>query len=157
MKPLTAAQQKFHNEATTCITCHKQFTSNNHKTRHHSHVTGSYIGPACNNCNLQLKPRHVSTKSDKSFVVPVCAHNMRGYDGHLILSHLELFAVKSHKKSKGTAILNLLHKIPSDTFPLNSTVFASLTASSSYLLLLTNLSLIWLSMDTKNLYTYAVG
>jgi hypothetical protein len=100
MKPLTAAQQKFHNEATTCITCHKQFTSNNHKTHHHSHVTGSYIGPACNNCNLQLKPRHVSTKSDKSFVVPVCAHNMRGYDGHLILSHLELFAVKSHKKQR---------------------------------------------------------
>ena len=27
------------------------------KTRHHNHVTGNFIAPCCNRCNLQLKPK----------------------------------------------------------------------------------------------------
>jgi hypothetical protein len=62
MKPLTELEQKSHDEAVTCFKCDKQFCENNKKTRHHCHVTGKYIGPACSNCNLQLKPRRLSSQ-----------------------------------------------------------------------------------------------
>jgi hypothetical protein len=61
MKPLTLQQELSHDNATSYMMCHKSFTPGNHKVRHHCHVTGEYIGPACINCNLQLKPRHVSS------------------------------------------------------------------------------------------------
>ena len=55
MKTLTEAQQLQHAAATTCELCHGQFTKKNMKTKHHCHLSGLYIGPYCNTCNLKLK------------------------------------------------------------------------------------------------------
>ena len=55
MKTLTAEQQLKHAAATTCELWHGQFTKKNKKTKHHCHLSGYYIGPYCNTCNLKLK------------------------------------------------------------------------------------------------------
>ena len=55
MKTPTAEQQLPHAAATTCEHCHGQFTKKNKKTKHHCHLSGLYIGPYCNTCNLKLK------------------------------------------------------------------------------------------------------
>ena len=96
MKTLTPAQQKFHDEVTTCITCHKHFSPENHKVHHHDHVTGDYIGAACNNCNLQLKPRH-----HQNFFVPVVFHNLKNYDGHIILKYFRHCIAEPLRNQKG--------------------------------------------------------
>ena len=54
MKTLKAEQLK-HAAAATCELCHGQFTKKNKKTKHHCHLSGYYIGPYCNTCNLKLK------------------------------------------------------------------------------------------------------
>ena len=82
----------------------------NVKVRHHNHLSGKFIGAACNNCNLKLKPakafrkkfvkqltpsqrgvidNYVENQMKDEFFVPVIAHNMRGYDSHLIIKHME--------------------------------------------------------------------
>jgi len=57
MIELTEEQIKSFRMATVCDTCNKKFTPNNTKTRHHCHITGKYIAPVCQACNLQLKYR----------------------------------------------------------------------------------------------------
>jgi hypothetical protein len=105
MKPMTLQQQISHDSATSCITCHKPFTTENHKVRHHCHVTGEYIGPACNNCNLQLKPRHASSGSDwkthTEHFIPVVLHNLKNYDSHIILKNFKRIAAEPDKKQVG--------------------------------------------------------
>ena len=54
MKTLAAEQQLKHTAATTCELCHGQFTKKK-MTEHHYHLSGLYIGPYCNTCNLKLK------------------------------------------------------------------------------------------------------
>ena len=44
-----------HDSATTCEVCRKPFTKKNHKVMHHDHITGKYLGPTCNRCNLGLR------------------------------------------------------------------------------------------------------
>jgi len=55
MAPLTAIQQTDYEDATTCVECGGAFTKSNQKVRHHDNVTGQYLFPACNSCNLTLK------------------------------------------------------------------------------------------------------
>jgi len=55
MYPLTDTQQADYDDTTTCVECGEDFTKSNHKVRHHDHVTGQYLFPACNNCKLPLK------------------------------------------------------------------------------------------------------
>ena len=55
MKTLTAEQQLKHAAATTCELCHGQFTKKNKNEKHHCHLSGLYIGPYCNTCNLKLE------------------------------------------------------------------------------------------------------
>ena len=55
MNPLTEEEQKIHTEANNCKLCGNCFEHD--KVRHHDHITGCYIGPYCNRCNLQLKFR----------------------------------------------------------------------------------------------------
>lgn len=63
--------------------------------RDHCHITGKFRGAAHKECNLKLQI-HASTyigKDDKEHKrrgtpVPVVFHNLRGYDGHLIMSAL---------------------------------------------------------------------
>jgi hypothetical protein len=52
------------------------------KVRDHCHITGEFRGAAHNICNLKLRIRPYVTK------VPVVFHNLRGYDGHLIMQAL---------------------------------------------------------------------
>ena len=54
----------------------------NDRVRDHCHITGKYRGAAHNACNLKLRIYPSKTK------VPVVFHNLRGYDGHLIMSAL---------------------------------------------------------------------
>ena len=98
MIELTAQQQNIHTTATICDTCNKEFTPIRLKTKHHCHVTGRYLGPVCQSCNLQLKCR----TSNNEFFVPCFFHNSSAYDSHLIIKHL-------HKKQSKITV------IPSNT------------------------------------------
>jgi hypothetical protein len=94
---LSCEQQQAYDNAIACKSCNKQFVENNHKVRHHNHVTGKFLGATCNNCNLQLKFRKGGRRDGTmdqgekkyDYFIPVICHNMRNYDGHLIISHLE--------------------------------------------------------------------
>jgi len=93
MSPLTRQQKIDFDNATTCQNCKNLFRPNsNHKFRHHNHTTGCFLGAVCNNCNLQLKygkRKLPDTEKDQEFFIPVIAHNMKGYDSHLILKGYE--------------------------------------------------------------------
>jgi len=94
MIELTKDQNIRHEMTTVCDTCIKEFTPINPKTRHHCHVTGMYIGPVCQSCNLKLKCRTWNNE----FFVPCFFHNSSAYDSHLIIKYLH------KKKSKITVI-----------------------------------------------------
>jgi len=55
MLPFTAEQKAEFEAATICGNCEKPFTDDSHKVRHHCHISGEFLFPCCNNCNLQLK------------------------------------------------------------------------------------------------------
>jgi len=85
MIPLTAGQIIDHDNAIACHNCKSKFDTNNPKCRHHNHVSGRYLFPACQNCNLALKPR---TCSDG--YVSVCIfHNLKAYDSNFILRNFD--------------------------------------------------------------------
>jgi len=83
MDPLTDEEARTHNAATVCFTCEQPFTSDNYKVHHHCHITGKYIAPVCNNCNLQLKHR----KHNDKYFIPLFMHNARSYDSHFIIKN----------------------------------------------------------------------
>ena len=66
-----------------CHICQQILVDDNDRVRDHCHFTGTYRGVAHNTCNLnyQLKP--------KSWKLPVIIHNLKGYDGHLIVKALK--------------------------------------------------------------------
>ena len=43
------------NQATNCYICECTFNNANHKCRDHNHLSGEYIGAACNRCNLRRR------------------------------------------------------------------------------------------------------
>ena len=47
--------------------------------RDHDHMTGKYRGAAHNECNFKLK------LNPKTTPIPVIFHNLKGYDGHLLM------------------------------------------------------------------------
>ena len=101
MIDLTAEQKVKHDEATVCISCNQEFVDDIRiKTRHHCHVTGKYIAPICQTCNLQLKFR----KSNHHFFIPCFFHNNSAYDSHIIIKHLH------SKEAKITVIPNNTEK-----------------------------------------------
>lgn len=55
MIPLSKRQERAFRNADTCFCCDSIFENNKDKCRHHFHVTGEYIAPVCNRCNLKLK------------------------------------------------------------------------------------------------------
>jgi hypothetical protein len=102
MLPMSHEQQERFDRIEHCPYCQKKFSTEIklRKVRHHCHKTGNFIGPACNTCNLQLKPRkRKSDEKDKSFnfAIPVIFHNLRGYDSHFIIKHFERRLVKTDK------------------------------------------------------------
>ena len=82
---LTEAQRNRHLEATFCCICRlvdRHFDGEHadwRKVHDHDHVTGYYNGAAQDLCTGQSKV---------IYDVPVFFHNLRGYDGHLIVIEL---------------------------------------------------------------------
>ena len=68
-----------------CWICHKLFDVGDNRVRDHSHITGKYRGSVHWSCNFNLK----LTKK-----VLVIFHNLRAYDGHLIMQEIGKFDVK---------------------------------------------------------------
>jgi len=102
MLPLSNEQQTKYDAATHCTACGTNFTAKNHKVRHHCHVSGNFLFPACNNCNLQLKTigqkkttssqnsndnTKLKLEADEDFFLPVVFHNLKSYDGHFVIKH----------------------------------------------------------------------
>jgi len=62
MLPFTPEQEAEFEAATICGNYEKPFTDDNNKVRHHCRISGKFLFPCCNNCNLQLKPIAYSKK-----------------------------------------------------------------------------------------------
>ena len=67
----------------SCWICDKLFDAGDDKVRDHCHITGKYKGAAHWSCNLNLTKK-----------IPIIFHNLRGYDGHLIMKEISKFDVK---------------------------------------------------------------
>ena len=69
------------NNQETCLFCGDPLLVPNFKdsVRDHDHMTGRYRGAAHNECNFKLKLNH------KTAPIPVIFHNLKGYDGHLLI------------------------------------------------------------------------
>ena len=80
LSPMTTKQARQHEAATECANCNCPFTSQNHKVKHHSHLTGEYLFALCNNCNLQLKPKKCKVKDANqdanSYALAIVFHNL---------------------------------------------------------------------------------
>ena len=64
-----------------CHICGKAYDEDSVRVRDHCHMTGRYRGSAHQSCNLNFK---VTKK------IPLVFHNLRGYDGHLIMQQITL-------------------------------------------------------------------
>ena len=73
---LTATELRSFNNVTTCHICLEMITCD------HCHIVGGYNGSAHNECNL------VYGISKSGWKLPVFIHNLKGYDGHLIVKAL---------------------------------------------------------------------
>lgn len=60
---------------------------------HHNHMTGQYVGMTCNTCNLN---------EPKSKMLPIFAHNAKGYDNNHVLQKISLFSSKLNILAKST-------------------------------------------------------
>ena len=82
---ITAEKEEMFQNACSCNICGKLFDLIDEKVRDHCHITGKFRGAAHFSCNANFK---ISKK------VPVIFHNLKGYDGHLIMKELSNFDVK---------------------------------------------------------------
>jgi len=82
---ITAADATNFTSAINCHICEEPLGAD--RVRDHNHLTGEFRGAAHNECNLAYKPVKVSAKGDE-YVIPVVFHNLRGYDGHLLMQSL---------------------------------------------------------------------
>jgi hypothetical protein len=99
-KPLVMSSsdwEKFQS-AVTCYLCETNLPTLwdgsglvNHALVHkdHCHFCGGYRGAACARCNINLK---------KTLDIPIVFHNLRRYDGHLIMQEIAGFAAKYKAK-----------------------------------------------------------
>jgi len=101
LSPMSVDDWRRHRSAVACQNCHEPFTHQNYKTRHHCHVTGDYLFPACNNCNLQLKPKKlkVAGKVTDDYFLPIVFHNLKNYDSHFLVKHFEKKYTQHLKKN----------------------------------------------------------
>ena len=80
-KIFSVADSLAYTDATTCHICTKPLAGDD-SVRAHCHITGIYRGAAHSICNLQYRLNPISWK------LPVVIHNLKGYDGHLIVKAL---------------------------------------------------------------------
>ena len=81
---LTRDDKRNFKRAVECHICKKKLRKD--KVRDHDHITGKYRGAAHSNCNLNYNYKNVK--------IPVVFHNLRGYDGHLIMQEIGKYAKK---------------------------------------------------------------
>ena len=79
--PKDAIDQWIANTQETCLFCAEPLLVPNFKdsVRDHDHMTGKYRGAAHNECNFKLK------LNQKTMPIPAIFHNLKGYDGHLLM------------------------------------------------------------------------
>ena len=82
---MSAEEEETFPNACSCWICGKLFDLIDEKVRDHCHISGKFRGAAHFSCNANFK---ISKK------VPVVFHNLKGYDGHLIMKELSNFDVK---------------------------------------------------------------
>ena len=80
-QPKDAIDQWIANTQEECLFCAEPLLVPNFKdsVRDHDHMTGKYRGAAHNECNFKLK------LNPKTMPIPVIFHNLKGYDGHLLM------------------------------------------------------------------------
>ena len=80
-RPKDAIDQWIAKTQETCLFCADPLLVPNFKdsVRDHDHMTGKYRGAAHNECNFKLK------LNPKTMPIPVIFHNLKGYDGHLLM------------------------------------------------------------------------
>lgn len=87
---VTEERDNFVENATQCCLCKKEFTvydkTYSRIVRHHNHLTGEYIGPACNSCNINC---------EQAKFIPVLFHNLKNFDAHILCENLGCF--KDHR------------------------------------------------------------
>ena len=83
-KPMifSVADSLAYTNATTFHICTKPLTGDD-SVRDHCHITGIYRGAAHSICNLQYRV------NPKSWKLPIIIHNLKSYDGHLIVKALK--------------------------------------------------------------------
>ena len=81
---MSMEEEEVFQKANKCCICGKLFELIDEKVRDHCHISGKFRGAAHFSCNANFK---ISKK------VPVVFHNLKGYDGHLIMRGLNSFNV----------------------------------------------------------------
>ena len=81
---IMSAEEEIFQSSNKCWICNKLFNLVDEKVRNHCHISGKFRGTAHFSCNGNFK----ITKE-----VPVIFHNLRGYDGHLIMKEINNFDV----------------------------------------------------------------
>ena len=79
---LTATESQSFTNTTTWHICSEPL--DDEKVRDHCHITGNYRGAAHNKCNLLYRISRTGWK------LPVVVHNLKVYDGHLIVKTLKI-------------------------------------------------------------------
>lgn len=79
-KSLTNDQKNSFKNSTVCFSCNTEFTEKSGKVQDHCHISGEYRGAACSSCNLRMRLNRNK--------VPIFFHNLKNYDGHLIINSL---------------------------------------------------------------------
>ena len=78
-------EQRQYDEATVCWVCDGALSPDDAKNptvRDHDHITGAFRGAAHQNCNVKLR---ICAHTHR---IPVIFHNLKGYDGHHIISEI---------------------------------------------------------------------
>lgn len=77
---MTLEQERTWKKADRCYICKRFFHMNEVKYRDHDHVTGAFLGTACNACNFK--------RVLKNTELPLIFHNAKGYDLHHIIKEI---------------------------------------------------------------------
>ena len=81
MEKLEGMKRGMFETATRCYICHDPFKGFvKRKVADHDHVTGKFLGAACNTCNLK--------RQSHRFFIPLLFHNARGYDMHQLIQEV---------------------------------------------------------------------
>ena len=120
-KPKDEIDQGIANTQEKCLFCAEPLLVPNFKdsVKDHDHMTGKYRGAAHNQCNFKLK------LNPKTMPIPVVLHNLKGYDGHLLMQAMarvqgEIRCIPTNTEKYISFSLGNLRFIDSLNFLLNS-------------------------------------